>query len=72
MLIKGGFNIAYQCLDYTPMMMAINIRPERQPDLVEPETITLFPEVPYTNYIDAFGNQCTRLIAPPGCLSIWN
>jgi transglutaminase-like putative cysteine protease len=72
MLIKSGFNIAYNCCDYTPMMLTINIRPEREQDLVQAETITLFPDVPYTNYIDGFGNRCTRLIAPPGRLSIWN
>ncbi len=50
----------------------VNIRPERRQDLIEPETLTIYPEVPYTTYIDVFGNFCTRLIVPPGRLSIWN
>jgi transglutaminase-like putative cysteine protease len=72
LLIKGGYNIAFDCLDYTPMVLTIRIRPERDADLIQPETLTLFPEVSYSEYIDSFGNRCTRLIAPPGRLSIWN
>jgi transglutaminase-like putative cysteine protease len=72
MLIKGGYNLAYDCADYTPMVLAIHIRPEESVNLVQPETFTLFPETNYTNYIDTFGNRCTRLIAPPGRFSIWN
>jgi hypothetical protein len=72
MLIKGGYNLAFHCLDYTPMVLAIRVRRERQIDLIRPETLTLFLEVSYTEYVDSFGNQCMRLIAPPGCLSIWN
>jgi transglutaminase-like putative cysteine protease len=72
MLIKGGYNLAYDFLDYTPVILTIHIRPEETAKLVEPETFTLFPETSYVNYIDSFGNKCTRLIAPPGRLSIWN
>jgi transglutaminase-like putative cysteine protease len=72
MLIKGGYNLAYECLDYTPMVLSIHIRPEDSVNLVEPETFTLFPETGYENYIDGYGNKCTRLIAPPGRFSIWN
>src|ERR1700749_4251377 len=71
-LIHCGFNLAFDCLDYTPMVLAIRVRPEREQDLVEPESLTLFPEVSCTTFIDNFGNRFTRLIAPPGRLSIWN
>jgi transglutaminase-like putative cysteine protease len=72
MQINGGYNLAFHCLDYTPMVLAIRVRPERQCDLIRPENLMLFPEVSYTEFIDSFGNQCIRLIAPPGRLSIWN
>jgi len=72
MQINGGYNLAFHCLDYTPMVLAIRVRPERQCDLIQPENLMLFPEVSYTEFIDCFGNQCIRLIAPPGRLSIWN
>ena len=72
MLIKGGYNLAYDCLDFTPMILAIHIRPEETINLVSPETFSVFPMTSHEDYIDSFGNRCTRLIAPPGRLSIWN
>jgi transglutaminase-like putative cysteine protease len=51
---------------------AIHVRPERHGDLVEPEQLTLYPQVPFDTYVDGFGNICTRLIAPAGRLSLWN
>jgi transglutaminase-like putative cysteine protease len=72
LLIRGGYTIAYECADYTPMVFTIHIRPERSADLVKPEKLTLTPPVAYTHYHDTFGNFCTRLIAPPGRLSITN
>jgi transglutaminase-like putative cysteine protease len=72
MLIKGGFNLAFDCTAPTPMILAVQIRPERVSDLIEPETITLFPEIPSETYLDGFGNKCMRLTAPEGRLSIWS
>jgi transglutaminase-like putative cysteine protease len=72
MLIKGGFQLAFECTAKTPMLLMINARPERELDFVEPEKITFFPAITSSNYKDAFGNICTRIIAPPGRLSIWN
>jgi transglutaminase-like putative cysteine protease len=72
-LIAAGFNIAFSCSDYTPMILMLHVRPERARDLQAPEIFTLSPPtVSYTTYNDIFGNVCTRLIAPPGPLSIWN
>jgi transglutaminase-like putative cysteine protease len=70
--IKAGFNLAFDCSTYTPLLLMVHVRTERRRDLIEPEILTLLPEVPYAAYIDVFGNICTRLIAPPGRLSIWN
>jgi len=72
MLIKGGFNLAFDCTVPTPMILAVHIRPEETPNLIEPEILTLFPAIEYSDYIDSFGNRCTKLVAPPGRLSIWN
>ena len=73
MQIAAGFNIGFSCLGYTPMILMLRVRPERAVDLQAPEVFTLSPPtVSYTTYHDLFGNICTRLIAPPGPLSIWN
>ena len=72
MQIEGGFNLAFDSTADTPLLLMIHVRPERHGDLIEPEKLTLYPQVPYTTYADGFGNICTRLIAPAGRLSIWN
>ena len=72
MKISAGFNLAFDSNAQTPLLLMVHVRPERQHDLIEPEKLTIYPEVPFTTYTDGFGNICTRLIAPGGRLSIWN
>lgn len=72
MTIRGGFNLAFDCAQPTPIIFTINVHPERHKDFIEPELITLYPEIPYSAFLDGFGNKCIRLVAPPGRLSIWN
>ncbi len=72
MLIRAGFNLAFECTEPTPMVLSVHVRPERRPDMIEPEILTLYPEIPVNTYTDLFGNICTRLTAPMGRLSIWN
>jgi len=72
LLIRAGFKIAFDCNGYTPLLLMIHVRPELYADMKEPEFLTLAPEIPYVTYADTFGNICTRLIAPPGRLSLWN
>ena len=72
MLIQAGFNIAFDCVAETPLLLMIHVRPERRFDIREPEKFTLFPQIPYRTYVDSFGNICTRLDAPIGRLSLWN
>ncbi len=54
------------------MLLMLNIRPERQIDLLAPETLMATPPVPMRGYIDRYGNRCTRLIAPQGLLVLSN
>jgi hypothetical protein len=70
--IRAGFNLAFDCNSETPLLLMVHIRPERRRDLIELEKLTVYPEIPFATYADSFGNICTRLIAPPGRLSIWN
>ncbi|HEY0107156.1 MAG TPA: transglutaminase family protein [Rhizomicrobium sp.] len=66
MLIRAGYDIAYQCTQPTPMLLTLHVRPERHADLRSPENFAVTPWVPYRTYRDSFGNVCTRLVAPAG------
>jgi transglutaminase-like putative cysteine protease len=70
--IRAGFNLAFDCDADTSFIFMVHVRPERHHDLIEPEKLTLSPQVPFDTYIDGFGNICTRLIASPGRISLWN
>jgi len=63
LLIRAGYNIAFECTAPTPLLLMVHIRPERRADLVEPETFTLYPEIPYRIYTDSFA---VEPIADPG------
>ncbi|MBV8564721.1 MAG: transglutaminase family protein [Methylobacteriaceae bacterium] len=66
MRIRIGFELAYQCAQPTPMLLMLNVHPSRGADLLSPDRLHTTPSVPQSTYLDAFGNICTRLIAPPG------
>lgn len=66
MRIRAGYEIAYDCPAETPMLLMVNVRPERLSSLETPDVIVTEPHVPLRQYVDTFGNLCTRLVAPTG------
>ena len=72
MIIRAGYNIAFECTAPTPLLLLVLVRPEREADLVEPESLKFAPDIPHRNYLDRFGNVCTRLLAPVGLLRLSN
>jgi len=68
--IKVGFELIYDCPQPTPMMLVLNVHYSRASDLVVPDHLTTNPSIPLSAYRDGFGNWCTRLVAPPGRLTI--
>jgi transglutaminase-like putative cysteine protease len=71
MKIRVGFEITYDFVAHTPMMLMLNVHPSRAADVIKPDQLRVSPAVPLTRYLDAFGNVCTRLVAPPGQLEIF-
>ncbi|MGC1301610.1 MAG: transglutaminase family protein [Caulobacteraceae bacterium] len=69
MQIRAGYEIAYDCPAPTPMLVLLSVRPERLPDLLTPQVMTVTPEVPVHTYRDVFGNICQRLVAQKGRVS---
>jgi transglutaminase-like putative cysteine protease len=66
MQLRVGYELIYDCPQPTPMMLMLNIHHTRASDIVVPDCLTTNPSVPLTFYRDAFGNWCTRIVAPPG------
>jgi transglutaminase-like putative cysteine protease len=70
--IEAGYDIAFNCRKKAPMMLMLIVHPSRHHDLLTAHRIKFSPNVVWRNYLDAFGNVCTRLVAPPGLLKIHN
>ena len=66
MRIRAGYEITYDCPAPTPMVLMLNVRPERVEDLDTPDTLVCRPRLSSRRYIDAFGNRCARVVAPQG------
>jgi transglutaminase-like putative cysteine protease len=70
--IRAGYDIAFQCFQETPMVLMLSIEPARLVDLLSEHRIRFSPDIASRDYVDMFGNTCTRIVAPPGLLEIRN
>jgi len=70
MQIRVGYELIYQCPEWTPMILNLNVHYSRASDMLKPDHVLLRPSIPITGYRDSFGNWCSRIVAPPGRLSL--
>jgi len=70
MLISAGCQITYDCPQPTPMLLTISPHSSRLADLIGQHRITFAPPLVARDYTDGFGNRCTRIVAPPGRITI--
>ena len=70
MRIRAGYEISYNCMQPTPMLLVLSVHPSRLRDIDGPHRINFSPLIGATEYRDLFGNICHRIIAPPGRLTI--
>jgi transglutaminase-like putative cysteine protease len=52
------------------MLLTLNVHYTRVPHLTGPDHVLTTPAIPQVGYRDGFGNWCTRIVAPPGVISI--
>ncbi|MFT3964924.1 MAG: transglutaminase family protein [Sphingobium sp.] len=70
MLIRAGYEIRFECDAPTPMLAMLSIHPSRNKDLVTAHRILTDPDVPIYDYLDAYGNVCSRVTIPSGGLTL--
>ncbi|MEA3207470.1 MAG: hypothetical protein QOE70_527 [Chthoniobacter sp.] len=66
MLIKVGYEIAFNFPAAVPMVLMLRLHPSRQRSVRTGESFTVSPELPIHEFIDGYGNRCGRTFAPPG------
>jgi transglutaminase-like putative cysteine protease len=70
--IRAGFDLGFQCIEDLPMVLMLSVHPSRRKDLLTDHVICTLPRVRTREYLDGFGNICTRLVAPAGLIQIRN
>ena len=71
MRIWAGYDIAFICSQEVPILLMLSVHPSRQQDLLTDHVIQS-PNVEARDFRDAFGNVCTRLVAPSGLIELSN
>jgi transglutaminase-like putative cysteine protease len=66
MKIKIGFDIEFELLGPTPMILMLYVHPSRQKDLLAEEKILVEPNIPLHDFTDLYGNRCARVFAAAG------
>ena len=64
--IRVGYELIYDCPQPTPMILTLHIHFTRVSDIIVPDHLITSPSIPITAYRDAFGNWCSRIVAPQG------
>ncbi len=70
MHLRLGFDIRFELPAPTALIAMLHVHPSRDGDLLAPDTFQTQPALPMRNYIDSFGNRCSRLYAPAGPLRL--
>ncbi len=70
MLIRAGYDISFATSQDVPVLANLSVHPSRNRDLRTAQRIMTTPDVPMYDYLDSFGNRCTRLTIPAGGIAI--
>jgi len=70
MRIRIGYDIAFNSATPTPTILMLSVHPSRLDDLTGLFLTAFDPPIPSHTYADHFGNICTRIVMPPGILTV--
>ena len=66
MLIRTGYDIVFEYSTPTPVLGMLYIHPSRTDAVRRAESLVVDPPVRIDDYIDHFGNRCSRMLVPAG------
>ncbi len=70
MLIRLGYDIQFEIPAPVAMVAVLSVHPSREDDLCEPDELRIYPATKIAEYIDTYGNRCTRFQAQAGMLKL--
>ena len=72
MLIRLGYDMTFENPAQVAIVALLHVHPSRALDLRMPDRLQTEPNVNIDTYIDSFGNQCSRFVAPAGAIRLMN
>lgn len=72
MQIRLGYDIQFELPLDVPFVCLVNVHPSFAQNLLEPDKLVVSPSTPVQEFIDSFGNRCTRFFARKGPLRLYN
>jgi transglutaminase-like putative cysteine protease len=72
MIQRVGYDIQFEIPAPVSVVALLNVHPSRVADLRAPDELRIEPAAPVENYIDSFGNRCSRFMAQAGALRLSN
>ena len=79
MLIQSEYDIQFHLLQPTPMVAMLHLHPSVEPQLTTNDRLKVehvgpqmeaARELPIEEYLDSFGNRCSRFMAPAGAIRL--
>lgn len=72
MHLRLGFDIRFELPNPTALIAMLHVHPSCDKNLLLPDALRVEPSLPVREYIDSFGNRCSRIYAPAGSLRLFN
>jgi transglutaminase-like putative cysteine protease len=70
MLIRLGYDLQFEVPEPVAFVTMLHVHPSREGDLLEPDEMKVVPQARSDDYIDTFGNRCSRFKAEAGTLQL--
>ena len=70
MQIRLGYEVEFETPAPVAIVALLNVHPSRAHDLLEPDVLYVEPYLPVEQYLDGFGNICSRLFVPAGVVRL--
>ena len=70
MLIRAGYDLMFEAYAPAPMISMLSVRPDRCEALQTPHRLVSDRAIGMEDYLDVFGNICTRMTLPTGYMSM--
>jgi transglutaminase-like putative cysteine protease len=70
--LRLGYDIQFELPCPVALIAMLHVHPSCEANLLTPDTLHIDPSIPIREYVDTFGNRCSRIFAPAGTLRLHN